>query len=66
MKLYKFSSLIPFKWGSHDFQELPESFTISIIIVGTQEVHYYQELLEEVSGWEGAWKKLLGCLSSPR
>lgn len=46
MKLYKFSSLIPFKWGSRDFQELPESFTISVIIVGTREAHYYPELLE--------------------
>lgn len=46
MKLYKFSSLIPFKWGSRDFQELPESFTISIIFVGTEEARYYQELLE--------------------
>lgn len=46
MRLYKFSSLIPFKWGSRDFQELPESFAISIIIVGTQETRYNQELLE--------------------
>lgn len=44
MKLHKFS-LIPFKWGSRDFQALPESSTISIVIVGT-EVHYSQELLE--------------------
>lgn len=62
MKLHKFS-LIPFKWGSHEFQALPESSTISII-VGTEEVHYSWELLEWVSVWDRAWKKFLGCPSS--